>query len=900
MGRRGMKKRILIILCLIPLLFVGWVQLIDPEAISQHGRIRHITKAEFATLSGPKHVLTDGDIFTVEGETELFRYDANLNVATSDNGITFDLTNYPGGLVRMYSAGIVESNWWTPPLQKQNLPTATGIKDGDIMRVETKWGFDEYKYDANDTTNVNLGPLVLGPESVGRFKLQSDIIRPEFFGAVADGVTDDHAALQAWADAARQYGSQYKFYADQGAYYTTETVVFHSVIYREIKIGITPYDRRNAFANEAKPGIVYGGPAGVGPEPNNITPIVLFRGCGFLNIPVLTAYQIQQNTPAANIAAMLIVNNNSERSETLGLPRLNDSQAGNIHIDTWYLANCDYSLIAGLHDFQEGQWGPKYDASGNPLSGGNWNDDCFEKYTVVDATFVGSRTPMVVSAATSDSTKFENLMVAAYRPVRTDHNFGPTDKGVQILTSGKMTFDKIEAGHLRFGERFLPVIPIGDFDDTTDVVTSNGHGMSDGDAITIDGAQQIGNIEETQAYYVVNSTINTFQFSETVGGAPVDFDKNVTPAPTDQLVSVLGDNHAVIFNQDSLLDIRSMNVETTNALVLEDAGTGTGRNVTRVGNLNTSINSKNKDGVCVVINRPVDFYNSSFPGDVHYRNQAYFTNCYFADLNAKYVNTGSERAGLCLINTTNTDGTALWMRDRHQSIMPYAFEYGFGTENHKSQVQYSLPANNAVIEGFNSGAIVSNGHTFNNDDLVTIVGNIPTGAKSFTRYKVTSVVPNEFSLVDMQDNAVPVSTTTGGTVRQVIDVAYYDLKPSTAYTMGFIGRVHCRRASVVNDGSMSAIVSITAGQNSDDSANSATVSIDNLTAIDNGVGGMTLTGAATFDQDRISISLGAVNNDDFPQRTIVEWSVLGFEGNNAITPAIQFMKESHGFRIIEP
>lgn len=65
-------------------------------------------------------------------------------------------------------------------------------------------------------------------------------------------------------------------------------------------------------------------------------------------------------------------------------------------------------------------------------------------------------------------------------------------------------------------------------DNTTDTLTSNSHGMSDGDIIFLQnrGGTLPTGLSANTPYYVINTTINTFQVSLTDGGAPVDFTTN--------------------------------------------------------------------------------------------------------------------------------------------------------------------------------------------------------------------------------------------------------------------------------------------------------------------------------------------------------------------------------------
>lgn len=54
---------------------------------------------------------------------------------------------------------------------------------------------------------------------------------------------------------------------------------------------------------------------------------------------------------------------------------------------------------------------------------------------------------------------------------------------------------------------------------STDVITINSHGLSDGDLVAFEWVASWGSVVEYQQYYVINSTTHTFQISETEGGS---------------------------------------------------------------------------------------------------------------------------------------------------------------------------------------------------------------------------------------------------------------------------------------------------------------------------------------------------------------------------------------------
>lgn len=60
-------------------------------------------------------------------------------------------------------------------------------------------------------------------------------------------------------------------------------------------------------------------------------------------------------------------------------------------------------------------------------------------------------------------------------------------------------------------------------DTGNDTLTSNSHGLSDGDSVFVDSTGTLpGGLSANTVYYVINSTLNTFQLSTSSGGSAVD------------------------------------------------------------------------------------------------------------------------------------------------------------------------------------------------------------------------------------------------------------------------------------------------------------------------------------------------------------------------------------------
>jgi hypothetical protein len=90
---------------------------------------------------------------------------------------------------------------------------------------------------------------------------------------------------------------------------------------------------------------------------------------------------------------------------------------------------------------------------------------------------------------------------------------------------GAGVYDASSAGNLLWYSRLVGAKKvISSVDTTGDTVTSTSHGFSNAQTVTIwhvDGGVP-GGLTAFTNYYVVGSTANTFQFSNTVGGAAID------------------------------------------------------------------------------------------------------------------------------------------------------------------------------------------------------------------------------------------------------------------------------------------------------------------------------------------------------------------------------------------
>jgi hypothetical protein len=60
-------------------------------------------------------------------------------------------------------------------------------------------------------------------------------------------------------------------------------------------------------------------------------------------------------------------------------------------------------------------------------------------------------------------------------------------------------------------------------DATTNILTSNAHGLNDGDDVTLKSSGTLpGGLDDDIRYFVVNRTANTLQLALVAGGAPID------------------------------------------------------------------------------------------------------------------------------------------------------------------------------------------------------------------------------------------------------------------------------------------------------------------------------------------------------------------------------------------
>lgn len=79
---------------------------------------------------------------------------------------------------------------------------------------------------------------------------------------------------------------------------------------------------------------------------------------------------------------------------------------------------------------------------------------------------------------------------------------------------------------------------------STDNLTSNGHGYSNGTVVVITALTGGTGLKTQHAYYVVSTATNTFQLSETSGGAAIDVTLDGSAGTVKSLVEISGGSPA--------------------------------------------------------------------------------------------------------------------------------------------------------------------------------------------------------------------------------------------------------------------------------------------------------------------------------------------------------------------
>lgn len=96
------------------------------------------------------------------------------------------------------------------------------------------------------------------------------------------------------------------------------------------------------------------------------------------------------------------------------------------------------------------------------------------------------------------------------------------DGVTETFASGVQCYHEYDFNNSALNNTNAPVT----FTDSTDVVNRTAHGYTDGTTVSFYNLVSMTGIATGQLYYVVNSTANTFQFSDTLGGSPIAFTGN--------------------------------------------------------------------------------------------------------------------------------------------------------------------------------------------------------------------------------------------------------------------------------------------------------------------------------------------------------------------------------------
>jgi hypothetical protein len=86
---------------------------------------------------------------------------------------------------------------------------------------------------------------------------------------------------------------------------------------------------------------------------------------------------------------------------------------------------------------------------------------------------------------------------------------------------------------------------------TTDVITSNGHGLSNGQRIKFSGAGLSAPLVAGTVYFVRDVTTNTFKVAATSGGAAINLTTNSTDQSWQKVTNLIDDSEAdLVINTD--------------------------------------------------------------------------------------------------------------------------------------------------------------------------------------------------------------------------------------------------------------------------------------------------------------------------------------------------------------
>lgn len=423
------------------------------------------------------------------------------------------------------------------------------------------------------------------------------VVTPELFGAKGDGVTDDTAAMQRWADEIAKV-NRGRFMADN-IYRVSDTITFESITGVQMNIGTANLDAFNLRSTDGvgtRSGILYDGNPGTGPEPENCRPAVWIQQLNFAQIDSIIVSQYK-DTAETNTTGILF------STGTTG-------QRGNSKIGILGANNFYRGIIFGLYQRTGGLIG--HAATG-------YADDVLEGCHISQAIATGCPAPFYFSCFSSDQTVFDQLYADAYQPNDTTGDLGLASYAIDISTAGNLLINSMGCFHCRLGVEKKLVTEVSAANDT---LTIPGHGWSDGQFVYIyptnGSTLPAGLFDAEYTYFIVQSTTDTIKLSLTSGGGPVD----ITDIGTGSFWVVrVANTEASLRANNCTLDIKRFACENHHAYAISDTFTVTGRNVQQIYNLNSNYGSKNISDYSMNLIRPWRFVNCTFGGFVVYREQ---------------------------------------------------------------------------------------------------------------------------------------------------------------------------------------------------------------------------------------------------------------------------------------
>lgn len=413
------------------------------------------------------------------------------------------------------------------------------------------------------------------------------------FGCVGDGVADDTAGLQRWADYAATKTSG-RFVAD-GLYRTTDTITFSDLNGVHLSIGCATLDALNYRSTDGvgtRSGILYDGAAGTGPEPQNCKPAVHIKRMNFCTIDQIIVAQ-HKDVAETNTTGILLSAGDS-------------SQRGNSRIGTLYAGNFYRGIVIGLRNYSGGLIGH--------IAG--YTDDVFEAVEVRQMIACGCPAPIKFACFSSDQSVIGQLYADPYLPNYYSGDLGLAQHAIDIEYAGNLQIQSAGCFHVRLGQSKQTVTS---FDDVTNTLTVTAHGLENGNVVyvypALSASLPTGLQDEEQLYFVINKTTDTLQLSKTSGGSAVTFGNDDSGTIWIVKVSNLESSMRV---GDCTIDIKRYAAENHHCYALYDTFATTGRNVQQIHNLNTNYGNKQANQHALRLTRPWRLTNCIVGGNIYH------------------------------------------------------------------------------------------------------------------------------------------------------------------------------------------------------------------------------------------------------------------------------------------